>query len=95
MPHDLEVVHLHIGGFSEVEEVVQLKPGVVPPMTAGTWVVAVWGCYLFSYISKGSPHSEMHLTFHLLHLLHPPAAPSSSSHLLSLFSLSLTSFTLF
>ena len=28
--HDLEVAHLHIARFSEVEEVVQLELGVVP-----------------------------------------------------------------
>jgi len=43
----LEVARLHITGFSEVEKVVQVEPGVVPPMIAGTWVVTVWGCYIF------------------------------------------------
>jgi len=45
--HNLEVLRLHIVGFSEVEEVVQLEPEIVSPMAAGTWVVAVWAVTFF------------------------------------------------
>jgi len=74
----LEVLRLHIAGFLEVEEVVPLEPGIVPPMAAGTWVVAIWGCYFFPYINKGSPPLENASHTSPLHLFQTLHSPSSS-----------------
>jgi len=51
----LEVLRLHIAGFSEVEEVVSLEPGIVPPMDVGTWGSGRLGLLLFSLYKQGFP----------------------------------------
>jgi len=76
-------------------EVVQLGPGVVPQMTAGTWVVAVWGCYFFSLYKQGFPSFRKRIS-----LSHSSSSSPTNDTFFFLppsftFSLSLSSLTLF